>query len=255
MNAVSIPGRAALSFLLAAMLAAHLVVAKVLPGAGLEILVYGATGNVGTHIVDEALARGHRVTAVSRHPSGVDKRHENLDVVAGDLLDKDSIATLLAGKDIVITSVRGVIGDDRDGRNALQYIAVTSIVEQLRRMGPAAPRLIHVGGSGSLEVAPDVQYADKLPGVFLPKGLEIEIEGQVLALEYLEGVDDVDWSYATPAKNFTDGERTGEFRIGGDDALEDDHGRSRVSRADFAVAILDEAELGTHIRRRFSVAY
>jgi putative NADH-flavin reductase len=68
-------------------------------------------------------------------------------------------------------------------------------------------------------------------------------------------VTDVKWSYATPAKNFTNGERTGEFRIGGDQLMEDDHGRSTISRADFAVALIDEAEKAQHINKRFSVAY
>ena len=83
------------------------------PRAGLEVLVYGATGKVGTKIVDEALARGHKVTAVSRDPSQIEKQHANLAAAAGDLLDPDSIAKLLTGKDVVITSVRGVIGDEK----------------------------------------------------------------------------------------------------------------------------------------------
>ena len=221
----------------------------------LRILVYGATGKVGTHVVDEALARGHIVTAVSRDPSRITKQHENLSAVAGDLLDKDSIASLVADKDVVITSIRGIIGDDKKPENALQYIAVRNIVEQLRNAGDGAARLIHVGGSGSLEVEPGVLWADKIPKLFLPKSLELEIQGQILTLEYLRTVEDVDWSYATPAKNFTNDERTGVFRIGGDQVLEDERGKSRISRADFAVALLDEAELARHVQKRFSVAY
>lgn len=222
---------------------------------GLQILVYGATGSIGGHIVDEALARGHYVTAVSRDPSRIAKRHPNLTAVAGDLLDADSILELVTGKDVVVTSVRGVIGDDKDPKNALQYLAVVNVVAQLRALGDEAGRLIHVGGAGSLEVGGGKLYADKLPKLFLPKDLELEIQGQVLALEFLRDTDDVEWSYATPPKNFTNGERTGNFRIGGDQLMEDERGRSRVSRADFAVAILDEAELELHTGRRFSVAY
>ena len=83
----------------------------------------------------------------------------------------------------------------------------------------------------------------------------MEIQGQVLALEYLRTVNDAKWTYATPAKNFTNGKRTGVFQIGGDAVLEDARGKSRISRADFAVALVDEAENAAHIRRRFSVAY
>ena len=76
----------------------------------LRILVFGATGGVGTHIVDEALDRGHRVTAVSRDPSSITKQHENLVAARGDLLDPESIERLLREQDVVIASVRGVIG-------------------------------------------------------------------------------------------------------------------------------------------------
>jgi putative NADH-flavin reductase len=223
--------------------------------AGLRILVYGATGKVGKYVVNEALARGHSVTAVSRDPSQVQQQHQNLSAVAGDLLDSESIASLVVDKDVIIISVRGIIGKDKKPENALQRIAVENVVNVLRTAGEDATRLIHVGGSGTLEVEPGVLWADKIPKAFVPKKLELEIQGQVLALEYLRTVTDVKWSYATPAKNFTNAERTGVFRIGGDALLEDERGKSRISRADFAVALVDEAERAEHVQQRFSVAY
>jgi len=221
----------------------------------LKILVYGATGKVGTHVVDEALERGHIVTAVSRNPSRIERQHQNLSAVAGDLLDSDSIASLLVDQDVVVISVRGIIGKSKNPEDAIQRIAVEKVVNVIREIGDDAPRLIHVGGSGTLEVEPGVLWADKIPKLFVPKFLELEIQGQVLALEYLRTVTDAKWSYATPAKNFTNDERTGIFRIGGDTLLEDERGKSRISRADFAVALIDEAENAAHIRKRFSVAY
>jgi putative NADH-flavin reductase len=220
-----------------------------------SILVFGATGEVGTHIVAEALGRGHLVTAVSRDPSGITLRHENLAVAQGDLLDPASIDRLLPGHHVVISSVRGVIGDKADPGNALQYRSARNIVAALQGFGANAPRFIHVGGAGSLEVEPGVLYAEKLPKILLPKALESEIIGQVWALDFLRGIDDVRWTYATPPKNLTNGERTGVYRLGGDVMLEDARGRSRLSRADFAAAIIDEAEQATHVRARFSVAY
>lgn len=222
---------------------------------GLNILVYGATGKVGTHVVTEALDRGHFVTAVSRDPSRISARHENLVAAKGDLLDEQSIANLAADKDVIVVSVRGIVGKSKSPENAIQRIAVENVTNVLRDMGDAAPRLIHVGGAGTLEVEPGKLYADKIPKVFLPKSIELEIQGQVLALEYLRTVTDVDWSYATPAKNFTNGKRTGTFQVGGDAVLEDDRGKSSISRADFAVALVDEAENAAHVRQRFSVAY
>ena len=221
----------------------------------LDIVIYGATGEVGSHVVEEALNRGHRVTAVSRRPEQVELQHANLAVVKGDLLDQDSITQIVTGQDIVIVSVRGVIGDSGAPESALQFMAAERVVDALFRLGDRAPRLIHVGGSGSLEVEPGVLFAEKLPKIVLPKGLEVEILGQILALEFFRKVDDVKWTYVTPPKNFTNGPRTGVFRIGGGRALEDDRGRTRLSRADFAVALINEAERAEHVRKQFSVAY
>lgn len=221
----------------------------------LKVLVYGATGKVGNQAVSEALNRGHIVTAVSRDPSRIIQTHEKLTAVQGDVLDPESVASLVIGQDVVIISVRGVLGKSKDPNDAVPLIAVKNLVSTLRDMGDTAPRLIHVGGSGSLEVKPGVSYADTLPMLFIPRKLQVEIEGQVLALQYLRTVTDVDWSYATPAKNFTNGKRTGIFRIGGDQLLESSSGRSRISRADFAVALIDEVETAEHIRQRYSVVY
>ena len=224
-------------------------------GEALDIVIYGATGEVGSHVVREALDRGHRVIAVSRHPDRFEMRHANLAVVKGDLLDRSSVAETVVGQDVVVLSVRGVIGDSGTAESALQFLAAETLVDVLFRMGDDAPRLLHVGGSGSLEVEPGVVFAEKLPKILLPKGLEIEILGQILALEFYRKVDDVNWTYVTPPKRFTNGPRTGVFRIGGDQALEDDRGRCRLSRADFAVALIDEAEQARFPRRRISVAY
>ena len=209
----------------------------------LAIVIYGATGEVGSLVVREALGRGHRVFAVSRHPESIEINDPNLLAVKGDLLDRASVAETVAGKDVVILSVRGVIGDSGAPESALQFMAAETLVDVLFTMGDSAPRLLHVGGSGSLEVEPGVLFAEKLPKILLPKDLEVEILGQILALEFYRKVDDVSWTYVTPPKNFTNGPRTGVFRIGGDQALED------------AVALIDEAEQARYPRKRISVAY
>ena len=221
----------------------------------LKILVYGASGKVGTQVVIEALERGHVVTAVSRDPSRIEQKHDNLSAVAGDLLDSKSIANLVIDQDVIIVSVRGIVAEPKIPENAIQLIGAKKVVGVLQGIGHDAPRLIHVGGAGTLEVEPGVLYADKLPKLFLSKSLESEIQGQVLALEFFRTVSDVSWSYATPARNFTNGKRTGTFRIGGDAMLEDSRGKNKISRRDFAVALIDEAENANYVRRRFSVVY
>ncbi|MEM7432224.1 MAG: NAD(P)H-binding protein [Pseudomonadota bacterium] len=221
----------------------------------LNIVVFGATGEVGSHIVNEALGRGHNVRAISRRPESVERQHENLTVMKGDLLDPASIQAAVTDQDVVVISVRGVIGTPGIPQNALQFIAARSIVNALGCQPDRDIRLLHVGGSGSLVVEPGVLYADKIPNAAINKKLETEIAGQILALQFFRQIDWVNWTYLTPPKNFTNGPRTGVYRIGGDEALEDDRGRTRVSRADFAVALIDEAENARYPQQRISIAY
>lgn len=246
-------------------LAWFLLLCAVSPGAGhaegtvrgesLDILVYGASGKVGRHIVDEALARGHRVTGVSRDPGRITLKHERYAVVQGDLLDIGSVQERTRGRDVVVVSVRGVLEGAESAGDAISRIGVENVVEAIRDSGELSTYLVHVGGAGSLEIKPGVLLADRVPKIFMPKDFEVELAGQVQALEYLRGVNDVAWTYATPPRTFTSGKRTGVFRIGGDRLMEDSRGKSRVSRADFAVAVVDEAESHKYQGKRFSVAY
>lgn len=220
----------------------------------LDILVFGATGKVGRHVVTEALDRGHRVTAVSRDPARIDMDGEGLQKVRGDLLDPQSVRSLVEDRDVVVISVRGVAPGAQNGEDAIVRIGVENVVKALRETKSAA-RLIHVGGSGSLEIRPGVTLAERLPRFFLSRDFEIELEGQLLALKYLESVDDVGWTYLTPPRSFTPGPRTGRYRVGGDRLMQDAQGKSRISRADFAVALIDEAENAAHPMQRIQVAY
>ena len=220
----------------------------------LKVIVYGASGRVGSRVVNEALNRGHKVTAVSRDPGRIGKRHDRLTAVKGDIVEPESVATLVAGHDVVVVSVRGNIDGSKDPEKTVQRIAAEILVGTLRDMGESAPRLIYVGGAGSLEVKPGVLYADGLP-FFMPGFIRQEIRGHVLTLDYLRTIEDVKWTYISPAKKFGPGKRTGNYRTGGDQMFFDEKGKSKISMEDFAVALIDEAENSNHVRERFSVAY
>jgi len=226
--------------------------------SGSKLIVYGATGRVGSRVVDEALGRGHRVTAVSRDPGRFTKQLRNLSAVRGDVLDPESVAGLVVGHDVIVVAVRGSVGKSKDPEKTVHRVAAEVLVEALRELGENAPRLVYVGGAGSLEVKPGVLYADSIPRLIrmmMPGSLRQEIAGHVLVLEYLRSVDDVRWTYISPAKKFGPGERTGIYRIGGDQMLEDDKGKSVISMEDFSVALVDEIENASFIGKRFSVAY
>ncbi|PWK91969.1 NAD(P)-dependent oxidoreductase [Fulvimonas soli] len=213
----------------------------------MKLALFGATGHVGRSILDEALARGHRVVAVVRDPARLDRRHAKLEVVAGDAARPATWLDAVRGSDAAIASLSA----RRDGDNAVIPALARTLLEHLPEAG--VKRLLWVGGAGSLETAPGVRVIDDpaFPAAWKP-----EAEGQARALEVFRASDSgVDWTFVSPAALLEDGERTGAYRLGGDRLLVDAQGASRISVADFAVAMLDRAEKDDAPRRRVSVAY
>jgi putative NADH-flavin reductase len=219
------------------------------PGPSLAITVYGGNGQIGRRIVEEALARGHRVTVVSRHPPPGGAPRERLSQARGDILDGVGVARQLAGQDAVVDATSSGAGFKPEGED-FHPRAARTLVGALRGLGAAAPRLLVVGGAGSLEVGPGRTLIDTMP--MLAHG---EPLGARMALEYYRTVTDVAWAFVSPSLQITPGTRTGRFRIGEDTLLRDAAGDSRISMEDFAVAVLDEIEHPAHLQRRFTVGY
>ena len=236
-------------FGLAALLAlAWLALAPMAQAAdALKITVYGGSGNIGQRIVKEALNRGHEVTVVTRDPSKVTEKHAKLKAVKGDVLDSKGVAKQAAGQDVVVIAVsfRGPNADFGGYKKAAE-----SYVAAARELKAKAPRLIFVGGAGSLEVKPGVLLVESIPEQF--RG---EVNGQKDALDYFRTVKDVQWTYFSPAGSIAPGQRTGKFRLGGDQLISDSSGKSAISIEDFAVALIDEAETPKHTGKRFTIGY
>ncbi|WP_405880909.1 NAD(P)H-binding protein [Streptomyces sp. NBC_01136] len=211
----------------------------------MKLVLFGATGMVGSRIATEALARGHQVLAVSR--SG-QSPIPGITTTAADASDPVKVAEVAAGADAVASACvppRG--GSDPRG----PFLAINaSLVEGVRAAG--VERLVVVGGAGSLEVAPGQAYVDQ-PG--FPEAYLLEALAHRDALAFYRTVDDLDWTYVSPAAEIAPGTRTGHFRIGGDLMLTDGHGDSRISAEDYAIAFVDELERPAHPRARMSVAY
>lgn len=211
----------------------------------MNIVIYGASGMIGQRITQEALNRGHKVTAIVREPSRLTLTHPNLSVKAGNILDADDIAMAVAGHDAVINVTR-----QEAGKPGQTYVdAAHALIEGLTRAG--VRRLIVVGGAGSLEVAPGLQLVDTpdFPAAWRAGALAMRE-----ALPVYRSAD-LDWTYFSPAGFIAPGERTGHYRTGTDQLVTDEKGESRISAEDYAVALIDELETPRFIRRRFTVAY
>jgi hypothetical protein len=198
----------------------------------MKIAVYGATGAIGSAIVDEARARGHEVTGISRRGGSAP------DDLAGDALDAE-LATRVAEKHDVIVSA---IGPSRVSDDGTRF--VDSIANLVATLGER--RLVVVGGAGSLTVD-GVRLVDSpdFPEAYRSESLK----GAASLALLREAADDIDWTYLSPAPVILPGERTGHYRT----ALESPAG-GQISIADYAVALVDEIEQPQHVRQRFTVA-
>lgn len=214
----------------------------------LKIGVIGGNGMIGQRVVREALDRGHQVTAIVRDPARVAEKHERLAVERGDVLDRARIAKLAADQDVLVSAVGSARAKSPDP--TLYRKAAESLVHALRDLGESAPRLIVVGGVGSLEDASGKVLVERMPPDRQPESL-----GQKAALDYYRTIADVNWTYFSPAGRIAPGDRTGVFRLGEDRLIVDGNGESRISMEDYAVALIDEAERPQHTRRRFTIGY
>jgi uncharacterized protein len=214
-----------------------------------KIVLIGASGFVGSAILNEALDRGHKVTAVVRHPEKIKIVNNNLNVKQGDVSSIETVADLCRGADAVISSYNpGWTNPDIATETTKGYRA---ILEGVRKAG--VKRLLVVGGAGSLFISPGKRLLDAglIPESFLPAV-------RALADVYLNDLmaeKDIDWVFFSPAGDLHPGKRTATFRLGKDDLVVNEKGESKISVQDYAVAMIDELEKNAHHRERFTIGY
>lgn len=195
-----------------------------------NVVLIGASGFVGTAILNELLNRGHKVTAIVRDPAKVTASNPNLKVVQADVTDTDVLIEASKGKDAVISAYNPGWKNPNIYEETLKNYPL--IVDSVKKAG--VERLLIVGGAGTLFYAPGkmVMDADDVPAKLLPG---IKSLGEFY-LNTLRKENDIDWIFLSPAANMTPRERTGKFRIGKDDLVVDVNGDSNISVEDYAVA-------------------
>ncbi len=214
----------------------------------MKIAIIGATGFVGSAVLNEALNRDYEVTAIARNIDKLTIKNNKLTAVSADADDSDHLAKILAGHDAIVSAYNAgwtnpnLYNDFLEGSEAIQQAAKISGVK----------RLLVVGGAGSLEVAPGVQMVDT------PEFPAQWKNGATAARDYLNILkkeSELDWTFISPAANLHPGERTGVFRLGADQPVTDEDGKNEISVEDMAVAIIDELESNRFIKRRFTLGY
>jgi uncharacterized protein len=211
----------------------------------MRLVIFGASGLLGTRLVSEALSRGHQLTAVARDVARIDDRGGQVATAAADVTDPGSVAAVAGGHDAALSAVT------QHDRPEMLVDAARGLLAGLSTAG--VRRLVVAGGAGSLLVASGQRLMDT-------EGFHEEWKPEAIAaaaaLDVFRQADtDVEWSYVSPGALLAPGERTGHYRLGGDELLVDDHGKSAISMEDFAIAMLDEAEAAKHPRQRFTAAH
>ncbi|MGW1344985.1 NAD(P)-dependent oxidoreductase [Kribbella sp. NPDC002412] len=204
----------------------------------MRILVFGASGAVGSRVVQEAVARGHQVTGASRTPTAAHLRR-------GDATDPDDVAVLSRDHDVVISATR-----PRPGQEDELVQAAKGLLIGLRHSGV---RLILVGGAAGL--------IDGRTGLTVMESPDFPPDWRPIAqacneqLELVRAATDVHWTYVSPPALLEPGTRTGSYRLGTDHLVTDAAGGSSISMEDFAIALVDEAEQARHVGARFTVGH
>ncbi|MBB3725779.1 NAD(P)-dependent oxidoreductase [Nonomuraea dietziae] len=233
----------------------------------MHIGIIGATGGIGSRVVTEALDRGHHVTAFTRDAGRISEERKNVVWRSIDVLDAGSIAAVLPGLDVLISGFQpgNAAKDFADtvARSIADPTVYATAARALLKALESHPRtrLIVIGGAGSLEIEPGLVPADSddilhesLDQLGLPRAYAAAVRGHRDALNVLRTSNRL-WTYFSPAEDIAPGQRTGRFRIGGDQPVVDADGRSRISSEDAAVALVDEAELPRFVQRRFTIGY
>lgn len=177
------------------------------------------------------------MVAIARHASKIGER-AGVVTKEVDVNDAQALQTAVAGSDVVLSAAH------------FSTLPAAAIIEPVKKAG--VKRLLFVGGAGSL-LLPDGSQVIQSPD--FPEAYKPEATAGGIYLDNLRAEKDLDWTFLSPSAEFVEGERTGTFRLGQDHLLVSAEGKSWITFADFAIAMLDEVEQPKHTRQRFTVGY
>lgn len=215
----------------------------------MKIALIGATGFVGSNILNELANRNHEITAIARNPK--ESELPNVNFVKADIFNTKELSEVVKNHDVVVSAYNpgwtnpNIYDDFIAGSNA--------IVEGVKKSG--VNRYVTIGGAGSLFVAPNLQAVDTTD---FPKEIYPGASAARDFLNALKEEKELDWAFFSPALEMHQGittGRTGKYRLGLENPVYDENQRSILSGEDLAVVIADEVENPKHNQIRFTAAY
>jgi putative NADH-flavin reductase len=209
----------------------------------MKIVVFGASGGVGLHVVKQALEREHLVTAFVRSPDNFEVKHANLGVCKGDSMHAASVENAIAGQEAVISA----LGPTRPPVSHMMETSAKNIVAGMTKHG--VRRLISTTGAGVRQPEDQPQWIDHLMR-FLLHLVAKEIVMDSAENVHVIQVSDLDWTVVRFPR-LMDGEHTGKYRVG----FVSKTSSTQISRADAADFVLQELTEQKWLRKLPLVSY
>jgi len=207
----------------------------------MKLAVFGATGTVGRHLVEQALAHGHEVTAFARRPAALKLEHAALTRRAGDVLDRDAVADAVAGHDAVLVA----LGAGRKG--TVRAVGTRHVIEAMSRHGVRRLICETTLGAGDSRAMLNFFWKRIMFGLLL-RPAYADHQAQEAAIQ----ASGLDWTIVRPAA-FTDGPATGRYRHGFTATAKDL--TLKISRADVADFMLRQLTDDSYLRRAPGLSY
>lgn len=231
----------------------------------MKLALIGATGFVGSRVLNEALERGHQVSAIVRNIERL-PAHPNIIPRQADVQDFDSIASAVAGHDVAISAYNP--GHDLEANPLLYRDIVEGAFKIIAAVKRAGIRLVYIGGAGSLHVKPGLMLADDpdFPAEYSKhsppslahfakakeKSKDVPLGGRTAFLLF-EHDKSFEWSFLSPPLFMEPGHRTGKYKLGTDAFPLEGGIPAGIFIEDFAIAVLDETEDPRHLHGHFTV--
>ncbi len=213
----------------------------------MKITILGGGGDVGSRIVTEAIERQHEVIAISRKKTSLKHLPTQVEKLALEITRTECIASAAKGSDLIISALRPIDGKEQLLSDITEMALNASTLLKLP--------IIIVGGAARLKMPDQNSFTVLTMPNFLPETVKAIAHACQIQFELCQNHRTASWKYISPPAMLLPGKRTGHYRRGKDTLLIDADGNSTISMEDFAVAILDEAEMPTPQTQAFTVAY
>ena len=207
----------------------------------MKLIIFGATGTLGSHLVEQALTQGHLVTAFARNPSALKKHHRNLTYRPGDVLDTHAVTDAIEGHDAVLIA----LGAGRQGK--IRSAGTLHIVSAMAHHGVRRVVCLSTLGVGDSRAVLNFFWKRIMFGLLL-KQAYADHEAQ----EAIINQSEFDWTIVRPGA-FTNGPATGTYKHGF--ASTEKNLKLKISRADVANFMLQQLTDDSYLRRSPGLSY